>query len=151
MSEYAKYMDEAWRLHDTAERQLNWWRLTDKKADLRVAAMMGWEAVSLGARVLYESRGAHPPPERRALLHAFHYLEKDHPDIRERRIRMRLTAIGSTLYTDCFYDGECYPDEVVRCVREEAREFMEDVAELAKAAKPEPSGKEAIHAPRVHG
>ena len=149
MSEYAKYMDEAWRLHDNAERQLNWWRITDEDADLRVAAEIAWEAVSLAACVLLESRGVQPPPERRARRYAFHYLEKEHPDIRARMMSVQLGALGSELHQDCFYDGECPPKHIIRSVTEDAREFLEYVAALTNGSQPAAS-EEASDA-RVHG
>ena len=136
MSEYAKYMDAAWRLHKNATLELNWWdKLDGGTAGLRAISAKAWEAVTIAARVLYESRGATPPPERRALGYAFYELEKDHPDIRKRRIGMRFTAIGGTLYTDCFSDGDCRSEDVVRSVTEEAPEFIQSVAELLDEAE----------------
>ena len=136
MSEYAKYMDDAWRLHKNATLELNWWdKLDGGTAGLRAISAQAWEAVTVAARVLYESRGATPPPERRALNYAFYYLEKKHPDIRERRIGTRLIAIGSTLYTDCFYDGDCRPEDVIRSVTKEVPEFIQSVAELLDEAE----------------
>lgn len=135
MSEYAKYMDDAWRLHTRAERQLNWWRITDEEADLRVAAEIAWDAVSLAACVLLESRGVPPPPERRARYYALYFMEKEHPDIRARKMGVRLGGIGSELHRDCFYDGDCPPKYIVRSVTVDAREFLEDVAALTNGAK----------------
>ena len=150
MSEYAKYMDEAWRLYKNATLDLNWWSKTDgEMGELRVIAGMTWEAVSLAACVLLESRGVQPPPERRARRYAFYYLEKEHPDIRARMMSIQLGALGSELYQDCFYDGECSPKHIIRSVTEDAREFLEDVAALTNGAKPEAS-EEASDA-RVHG
>ena len=150
MSEYAKYMDEAWRLYKNATLDLNWWRKTgDDMGELRVIAGMTWEAVSLAACVLLESRGVQPPPERRARRYALYYMEKDCPDIRAVHLFARLVSMESTLYQDCFYDGECPPKHIIRSVTEDAREFLEDVAALTNGAKPEAS-EEASDA-RVHG
>ena len=136
MPEYAKYMDDAWRLHKNATLELNWWdKLNGGTAGLRAISAQAWEAVSIAACVLLESRGVTPPPERRARRYAFHYLEKKHPDIRERRIGARLGSIGSTLYTDCFYDGDCRSEDVIRSVTEEVPEFIQSVAELLDEAE----------------
>ena len=150
MSEYAEYMDEAWRLYKNATRDLNWWHKENGDEDeLRVIAAKTWEAVSLAARVLLESRGVHPPPERRARLYALYYMEKEHPDIRARNMCVQLGAISSELYVDCFHDGDCRPKNVIRSVTIDAREFLEEVAALTNGAKPSAS-KEASDA-RVHG
>ena len=150
MSEYAKYMDESRRLYKNATLDLNWWRKTGgDEGELRVIAGMTWEAVSLAACVLLESRGVQPPPERRARRYALYYMEKDCPDIRAVHLFARLVSMESTLYQDCFYDGECPPKHVIRSVTEEAREFLEYVAALSNGAKPEAS-EEASDA-RVHG
>ena len=150
MSEYAKYMDESRRLYKNATLDLNWWRKTGgDEGELRVIAEMAWEAVSLAACVLLESRGVQPPPERRARRYALYYMEKDCPDIRAVQLSARLVSMESTLHQDCFYDGECPPKHIIRSVTEEAREFLEDVAALTNGAKPAAS-EEASDA-RVHG
>ena len=137
MSDHTNYMDEAWRLYKNATLDLNRWRETKgEEEELRVIAGMTWEAVSLAACVLLESRGVQPPPERRARRYAFHYMEKEHPDIRARMMGVQLGAIGSDLYTDCFYDGDCRPKSVIRSVTENAREFLEDVAVLTNGTEP---------------
>ena len=150
MSDCAEYMDEAWRLYKNATLDLNWWRKENGDEDeLRVIAARTWEAVSLAACVLLESRGVQPPPERRARLYALYYMEKEHPDIRARNMCALLGAISSDLYVDCFHDGDCRPKNVIRSVTEKAREFLERVAALTNGAKPSAS-KEASDA-RVHG
>ena len=152
MSEYAKYMDEAWRLHKDATLDLNWWsKLDGGLVGLRVISAKAWEAVSVAARVLYESRGATPPPERRALNHAFYFLEKEHPDIRARMISARLVSIGSTLYTDCFDDGDCQTEMVIRSITEEAPEFIQAVAELLDEAEERAEMEAEARDARVHG
>ena len=148
--EYGKYMDEAWRLYKNATLDLNRWRETKgEEEELRVIAGMTWEAVSLAACVLLESRGVQPPPERRARRDAFHYMEKEHPDVRARMMGVQLGAIGSDLYTDCFYDGDCRPKNVIRAVTENAREFLEDAAALTNGT--EPAASEEASDARVHG
>ena len=150
MPEYGKYMDEAWRLYKNATLDLNWWRKTKgEEEELRVIAERTWEAVSLAASVLLESRGVQPPPERRARRYALYYMEKEHPDIHAVSITARLVSMESTLHQDCFYDGECSPKNVIRSVTIVAREFLEDAAALTNGSKPAAS-EEASDA-RVHG
>ena len=148
--EYGKYMDEAWRLYKNATLDLNRWRETKgEEEELRVIAGMTWEAVSLAACVLLESRGVQPPPERRARRYALYFMEKEHPDVRARMMGVQLGAIGSDLYTDCFYDGDCRPKNVIRSVTIYAREFLEDVAALTNGT--EPAASEEASDARVHG
>ena len=139
MSEYAKYMDDAWRLHKNATLDLNRWRETNgENGELRVIAETAWEAVSLAACVLLESRGVQPPPERRARRYALYYMEKEHSDLSAVSITARLVSMETTLHQDCFYDAQCPPNEIIRNVTEDAREFLEYVAKLSNAngAKP---------------
>ena len=141
--EYAKYMDEAWRLYKSATLDLNRWRKTKgEEEELRVIAGMTWEAVSLAACVLLESRGVQPPPERRARRYALYCMEKERPDIRAASITARLVSMELALYQDCFYDGQCQSEEIIRSVTSDAREFLEDVAKLTNGAKP-PASAEA--------
>ena len=142
MSEYAKYMDDAWRLHKNATLDLNWWRKTNgENGELRVIAETAWEAVSLAACVLLESRGVPPPPERRARRYALYYMEKERPDIRAASIAARLVSMEATLHQDCFYDAQCPPSEIIRSVTEDARAFLEDVAALTNGSESAASGE----------
>ena len=124
-----KYLEDAKAMYNYARIELQQWEQSNDEILLRDAAEKTWGAVTLATNDLLESYGCRIPTETGARYIELHALECRDPRIRQLWMLARFAAAESTLYKDCFCDGECRLP-LVSDVIENAREYLDDVESL---------------------
>lgn len=128
-----RYLDDAKAMYNYARIELGQWRQSADDILLRDAAEKTWGAVTLATNELLESLGRRAPSGTGARKSELNALERRDRRFRQLRMLARFAAMESTLYKDCFYDGDCRLP-LVPDVIEAAREYIDDVESLANGA-----------------
>ena len=132
-----KRLDKAKKLYAHALRAYEDWegateyshdRFAPENILLRYAAEKTWQAVALAAIELLETYDC-PVPEDVMKLHIEVYnLRKREPAMNQ--LLSAFISIKSSLHTDCYHDGEILMPEMRYIIKEDAKEFLDNVEAL---------------------
>lgn len=127
-----KYLDDANTLYREALNELARFHQSQDQAILRDAAEKGWGAVTQAANELLAFYDRAVPSGTGARRGQLTNLERQQRPLRRLYLEKRFSGFENELHKECFYDGTCPVPLIEETVREQVKEFLDDIARVTQ-------------------
>lgn len=121
------YLNKAKKMHQTAVAELEQWEHAKDVVILQEAAEKAWGAMTQASNELIQAFGKKVPHGTNVRRRTLEALEDEHRQLASLKLSHTFGFAEYVLHNDCFYEGDCTPDEVTRWIRTEAKRYLEDV------------------------
>ena len=126
-----KYIEEAKRFYEEAEKELKKGTEDGDLIRIRDAAEKAWNAMVQATNGLFEAKGLPIPVAHRDRRYGLDELTRADSALKTLGLRDRFMARESSLHEKCFYEGYC-PLDLLEEDFEKVRKYIEDIEKIVQ-------------------